>query len=38
VDAITIENFRADTTIGVHDWEQQQKQPIIVNLRLECDC
>lgn len=38
MDAITIENFRADTTIGVHDWEQQQKQPIIVNLRLECDC
>ncbi len=38
MDAITIDNFRADTTIGVHDWEQQQKQPIILNLTLGCDC
>lgn len=38
MDAITIDNFRADTTIGVHDWEQQQKQPIILNLMLGCDC
>ena len=38
MDIITIDNFRADTTVGVHDWEQRQQQPIIVNLALGCDC
>jgi dihydroneopterin aldolase len=38
MDAITIERFRADTTIGIHDWEQQQRQPIILTLTLSYDC
>ena len=38
MDAITIENFRADTTIGIHDWEQRRKQPVILNITLEYDC
>ena len=38
MDAIIIENFRADTTIGIHDWEQRQKQSVILNITLECDC
>lgn len=38
MDAITIEKFRADTTVGVHDWEQQQRQPVVINLTLGCDC
>ena len=38
MNAITIEHFQVDTTIGVHDWEQQQKQPVIINLNLQTDC
>jgi len=38
MDAITVENFRADTTVGIHDWEQKQRQPVILNIILHCDC
>lgn len=37
-DIITIKQFKADTTIGIHDWEQTQKQPVILNLALHFDC
>ncbi|MCX7544919.1 dihydroneopterin aldolase [Marinicella gelatinilytica] len=37
-DVITIEHFQVDTTVGVHDWEQQQKQPVIIDLKLYTDC
>lgn len=38
MDAITVTDFRIDTTVGVHEWEQQQKQPIILDMSLQCDC
>jgi len=33
-DVITIKELTADTIIGIHDWEQSQRQPVILNLCL----
>lgn len=33
-DIITIKQLTADTLIGIHDWEQKQRQPVILNLSL----
>ncbi len=34
---IKIKNLRLRTTIGLHEWERQKQQEIIINLELEID-
>ncbi len=33
-DVITVKRLTAETIIGIHDWEQKQRQPVILNLSL----
>ena len=36
MDQILIEKLSAHTIIGIHDWERKRKQPIVVDLCLDC--
>ncbi len=37
-DRVLIEGLRADAVIGVHDWEREIRQPIILDLEMTWDC
>lgn len=37
MDKILIQGLAVDATIGIHDWEQQIKQPLRLDLALFCD-
>ena len=34
---INIENLRLRTIVGIYDWEQKNKQDVIINLEIEFD-
>lgn len=33
---IYIQNLRLRTFIGVHDWEQANKQDVVINIQIDC--
>lgn len=38
MDKVLIRGLKVDATIGIHDWEKQIKQPVILDLDLSFDC
>lgn len=37
MDTVYLRDLKIDTIIGVHDWEQEKKQPLIVSLEMAAD-
>nr|WP_154222624.1 dihydroneopterin aldolase [Marinicella rhabdoformis] len=38
VDKVLIRGLKVDATIGIHDWEKQIKQPVVLDVDLSYDC
>jgi dihydroneopterin aldolase len=38
MDLILIRQLKVDAIIGIHDYEKQQKQPVLLDLDLHVDC
>lgn len=38
MDKVLIRGLKVDATIGIHDWEKQIKQPVVLDLDLSFDC
>jgi dihydroneopterin aldolase len=38
MDKILIRQLQVDAIIGIHDYEKQQKQPVLIDLDLTFDC
>lgn len=38
MDKILIRQLQVDAIIGIHDWEKQHKQPILIDMDLSFDC
>ena len=36
-DIVYIRDLRIDTTIGVHDWEREIKQTLVLSIEMACD-
>ena len=36
MDIVFINQLRLNTIIGIHDWERERKQPIILNIEIGC--
>ncbi len=36
MDIVFIEQFKLDTIIGIHDWEREQPQPIVLDIEIGC--
>ncbi len=36
MDIIFINQFKLNTIIGIHDWERQQPQPVILDIEIGC--
>ena len=37
-DRVFISGLRADTVIGVYDWEREIRQTVAIDLEMSCDC
>ncbi|PQJ97424.1 dihydroneopterin aldolase [Chromatium okenii] len=37
MDIVFIRGLRIDAIIGIHDWEKQQRRPLLLDLELGCD-
>lgn len=37
VDIVFIRGLRLEACIGIHDWEKQQRRPLVLDLELGCD-
>lgn len=37
-DKILIRQLAVDAVIGIHDWEKQQTQPVLIDMDLSFDC
>ncbi len=37
MDKVLVEGLRVDTYIGVHDWEHEREQPLIIDLEMDWD-
>ncbi|NND66806.1 MAG: dihydroneopterin aldolase [Halioglobus sp.] len=37
MDIVYITALRAETIIGIHDWEREERQAVIIDLELGCD-
>ncbi|MCB1582492.1 MAG: dihydroneopterin aldolase [Xanthomonadales bacterium] len=38
MDKIIIRQLKVEAFIGIHDWEKQQRQPLLLDLDLSFDC
>ena len=38
MDHVIIEGLRTDTVIGVHDWEREIRQEVVVDVVMDYDC
>lgn len=37
MDIVYITGLRAETIIGIHDWERNERQTVVIDLELGCD-
>ena len=37
MDIVYITGLKAETIIGIHDWEREQRQTVLIDLELGCD-
>ena len=38
MDIVFISELRVDTVIGIHDWEREIRQTVVIDLEMGCDC
>ena len=37
-DKVFISELRADTVIGIYDWEREIRQSVVIDVEMACDC